>query len=1336
MAGEVRGEIATLMKNSTRPISKHLRVSRPVRVIAYLFAAALLLYLSAVAVLSSPWMNRKLLERTRAALAQATGTRVDIAQMSVEPWTLQVAFRGLVLHGSESGSEQPLLAVQQLTIQLNPVTAFRHGLWLWRLYAEGAQVHLYARADGSTNLPGPAVNAEGFAALDDLVNLRLHQLVIVRSGIYWDNRPVALELDARNVAVLLGYRGGRYKGAISASPLSLSSLGLRLPPTTASTRLEIAKNTLVVNSLAWRSATFAGNGSAVLHWLPAVWSQFSFQVEGEAGALAKLLGRRDVEGGQFASRGQGTYAANSLDVDGHIDLRRIVIHLPNVRPVPADFAAQYGLNGQGLKLSQVTASLLGGVAHGTAEASWEGPSPRFKADLEIQNLDIPLAIGLLPSGAEVLHDFPLASRVSGKIQLSKNRKAALVQSAFDLRFEAAEPSVRGREPLSGFARGNATLAPSVSVDLEEASLQSARSSVTLRGRLSPTAPDLAFELRTTDFEEWRAVAEAFAEAPVPVKLDSTASFSGTLSGTMEQPLVRGKLRVGSFEYAGSRWTRFDAGVTSAPSQLQVSDAELAGPHSLLTFEMTAGLVRWQSTPSSPLQLSARARQTSLQGLREVLGISYPISGQLTGTLTFRSTRAQLAGEGKFHITAGSYDGETFDSLDANLSTAASVWKLSDIRLTKGRGKVTGEASYDPRRRTFSARAQGAGFTLSDFNHLQKIPAINSAASVGRSLAGTVDFEVQAQGDLERPALQGSLKVRGLTASDLRLGDLTGKLDWNGREARMEGQLAGPAGSLQFRSTGATEGQWPLTVSAQYSNLRLDPWLRSFGLASVGGSLDVTGSLDVAASVRGNEPLHLKSSVQRLEASFAELKWRNDRPFEITLAHRQLTITPFQMQGPSTLFQFQGTANLASPSALNLSANGEIESAFLHVFDSAILTTGHFDVKLNVKGSVSEPSVYGTLHVDQVSLGYPGVPIRLVGLNGDVDLLGDRLQVRSLHAESGPASVSITGSVTLSGTPRSNLRVELHHLRVAYPVQFTSVLSGAVHLTGSPSAGLLSGDLAVEQMFVADNFNILSWTSQLESQSSIAAASPAALPSGIRLDVHLASSPAVSVESHDFSAVAAIDVSLRGSLSDPVAFGSVHIQSGQAVLRQNTYKLSRGDITMANPRQTEPVLDLEATTRIDRYDLTLRVTGPADRPNISYRSDPPLSTPNILALLAFGYSSQDQLIAPTGRSAFGTQSASVLLSQALSNQTTSRITRLFGLSHIGIDPNPSSVGGTRVTVVERLAHDFTVTYVTTTGGVYERIIQLEWDVTNNMSLLGVRDQNGVYGLELDFRRRFK
>lgn len=107
--------------------------------------------------------------------------------------------------------------------------------------------------------------------------------------------------------------------------------------------------------------------------------------------------------------------------------------------------------------------------------------------------------------------------------------------------------------------------------------------------------------------------------------------------------------------------------------------------------------------------------------------------------------------------------------------------------------------------------------------------------------------------------------------------------------------------------------------------------------------------------------------------------------------------------------------------------------------------------------------------------------------------------------------------------------------------------------------------------------------------------------------------------------------------------------------------------------------------------------------------------------------------------FRTLGASALLSQALSSQASGRVQRLFGVSRIKIDPNvggPTTAGGTRVTVEQQITRDLTITYVTNTAASQQRIIQLEWDISDKVSLIGDRDQNGVFGLELKFRRRFK
>ena len=108
-------------------------------------------------------------------------------------------------------------------------------------------------------------------------------------------------------------------------------------------------------------------------------------------------------------------------------------------------------------------------------------------------------------------------------------------------------------------------------------------------------------------------------------------------------------------------------------------------------------------------------------------------------------------------------------------------------------------------------------------------------------------------------------------------------------------------------------------------------------------------------------------------------------------------------------------------------------------------------------------------------------------------------------------------------------------------------------------------------------------------------------------------------------------------------------------------------------------------------------------------------------------------------AASTLGASLLLQQALSGQVSGRLRRLFGISQIKIDPNvygPGVGAGPRVTFQEQVARDFTITYSTNTSGIVQRVIQVEYDLTDKMALFGERDQNGVLGLEVRFRHRFK
>jgi translocation and assembly module TamB len=86
--------------------------------------------------------------------------------------------------------------------------------------------------------------------------------------------------------------------------------------------------------------------------------------------------------------------------------------------------------------------------------------------------------------------------------------------------------------------------------------------------------------------------------------------------------------------------------------------------------------------------------------------------------------------------------------------------------------------------------------------------------------------------------------------------------------------------------------------------------------------------------------------------------------------------------------------------------------------------------------------------------------------------------------------------------------------------------------------------------------------------------------------------------------------------------------------------------------------------------------------------------------------------------------------------------LFGISRIKIDPqglntetSPTQTGPA-VTIEQQVANDLTVTYTTNVSQTSQQIIQVEYNITRNVSIVGLRDQNGVVSFDVRMRQRKK
>jgi len=101
-------------------------------------------------------------------------------------------------------------------------------------------------------------------------------------------------------------------------------------------------------------------------------------------------------------------------------------------------------------------------------------------------------------------------------------------------------------------------------------------------------------------------------------------------------------------------------------------------------------------------------------------------------------------------------------------------------------------------------------------------------------------------------------------------------------------------------------------------------------------------------------------------------------------------------------------------------------------------------------------------------------------------------------------------------------------------------------------------------------------------------------------------------------------------------------------------------------------------------------------------------------------------------------------EALNSALSNRSQRLFGISHIKIDPQglntetaPTQTSPLPAVTIEQPVRDnATLTYTTNLAQTSQQIIQGEYNITSRVSIVGLRDYNGVVSFEVRLRRTKK
>jgi len=323
----------------------------------------------------------------------------------------------------------------------------------------------------------------------------------------------------------------------------------------------------------------------------------------------------------------------------------------------------------------------------------------------------------------------------------------------------------------------------------------------------------------------------------------------------------------------------------------------------------------------------------------------------------------------------------------------------------------------------------------------------------------------------------------------------------------------------------------------------------------------------------------------------------------------------------------------------------------------------------------------------------------------------------------------------------NLTAKGTDIRLRYPPGVSATANADLTLAGTLKNSLLSGDATVTKFGLNPRFDFALYVANTKQPPPIPNAdSPL---NGLRLDVHVVSTPQLQVETSLAKVSGDVDLHLRGTGTRPLVLGRVNIIDGDMFFNGTQYHLERGDITFTNPVKIEPVLDMEASAHVRDYDITLGFHGSIEKLSTTYRSDPPLPTADIIALLALGRTREESAglvqMNNTPTTTLTESASNALLGQALNATVSSRVQKLFGVSRIKIDPQvggPENNPNARLTVEQQVSNKITLTYITNLSQSAQQIIQVEYNINRNVSILAVRDQNGVVGFDVRVRQRKK
>ncbi|MGH9563522.1 MAG: AsmA family protein, partial [Terracidiphilus sp.] len=637
---EPRPNLHEMPPRGNAPPPKRHRILRVVAWTAACLIALLVVCVVGVAgYINSNSGHRYILGLAQRKASEKLGVAVALQNYALHWTALGLDLYGIRVAGAAPHPNPPLFQADHVEVSVR-VVSILHGKWhLQTVDIDHPVAWVVVDKNGNSNIP--VIKSSG-SSHTDIFDLGIRHMQITRGEVYYNSRhsSIAANLDGLEFKSVFNSLATRYSSDLSYSngQLQFSNyhpLEHNLDASFDATRNQFTLKNLRVTAGA-SSVTLAATAKNY-QTDPDVQAQYRIVLDGKQ--AAQLLNDPSLPAGVVTTAGTAQYrqvpqrsVMESLTIYGDLTSPKLVVRTASARLDASNLVAHYSLANGNAVLHDLRLYTLGGAVTAQGAMQQIGGNSHSRFQVAAQNLSLAQARQVLARNIST-NGISIAgtANATATAEWGKTINDLIAHADLTLNRKAVRPGPPppAREASVTRAQPNNTVIPlqgavhavytnaNGNLTLNNTQFQSPETQIRLNGTISRNS-SLAVNLQANDLREVATFVDLIhppQHGQPNLDLSGTASFQGSVRGSVKTPQLAGQFTAQNLVYNGTKWKALRAGIAASPSRASIENLQLdGGKTGRVTANAQVDLNHWTPSSHSPIQLDLNVAQITMDTL--------------------------------------------------------------------------------------------------------------------------------------------------------------------------------------------------------------------------------------------------------------------------------------------------------------------------------------------------------------------------------------------------------------------------------------------------------------------------------------------------------------------------------------------------------------------------------------------------------------------------------------------------------------------------------------------------------------------------------------------------